>query len=94
MSFGIDVNILLYASDQSNPLHPKAASFLESCASGKRVFCIAWLTAMSYLRMATHGSIFSRPLSADEACANLDALFTAALPRARQEDGFWNVYRK
>ena len=35
MSFGIDVNILLYASDESSPLHDKAAEFLSRCASGK-----------------------------------------------------------
>jgi predicted nucleic acid-binding protein len=36
MSFGVDVNILLYASDGSSPLHEKAKAFLERCANGAR----------------------------------------------------------
>jgi hypothetical protein len=94
MSFGIDVNILLYASDESSALHPKAVAFLEQCAAGREVFCLAWVTVMSYLRMATHPSIFERPLTHDEAVRNIDALLT--LPHCRvigEEEGFWDIYR-
>lgn len=95
MSFGVDVNILLYASDESSPQHDKATAFLARCASGPEVFCIAWLTAMSYLRIATHASIFERPLSPKEAMRNVEALLS--LPHCRsisEEDGFWDVYRR
>jgi uncharacterized protein len=47
MSFGVDVNILLYASDGSSPLHEKATAFLEQCANGREVFCLACGTIMS-----------------------------------------------
>jgi toxin-antitoxin system PIN domain toxin len=95
VSFGIDVNVLLYASDTSSPWYDKASDFLQRCATGREVFCIAWVTAMSYLRMATHGSIFAVPLTADEAAANVEALLT--LPHCRalgEEEGFWAVYRQ
>ena len=95
MSFGIDVNILLYASDDSSPLHQKATAFLEQCAGGREVFCLAWITIMSYLRMATHPSIFERPLSHDEAMRNVEALLN--LPHCRvigEEEGFWDTYRE
>ena len=95
MSFGIDVNILLYASDGSSPQHEKASAFLEQCANGREVFCLAWLTIMSYLRMATHPSIFERPLTHDEAMRNVEALLS--LPHCRvigEEEGFWDTYRK
>ena len=94
MSFAIDVNILLYASDDSSPAHAKAAAFLGRCVQGPEVFCIAWLTAMSYMRMATHPSIFQRPLKHDEAARNIGALL--ALPHCRalaEEEGFWQTYR-
>jgi toxin-antitoxin system PIN domain toxin len=95
MSFGIDVNILLYASDKSSPLHSKAASFLDDCASGHEVFCLAWLTLMSYVRMATHPAIFERPLSHDEAIRNVDALIAARTCRViGEEDGYWDFYRR
>jgi uncharacterized protein len=94
MSFGIDVNILLYASDEENPLHHKAADFLSGCARGREVFCIAWLTVMSYLRIATHASIFQRPLTPHEAMQNIDALLS--LPHCRtvgEDEGFLQTYQ-
>jgi toxin-antitoxin system PIN domain toxin len=95
MSFGIDVNILLYASDDSSPCHQKAAAFLQQCAAGPEVFCLSWTTIMSYLRMATHPNIFERPLTHDEATRNVEALLK--LPHCRaigEEQGFWDTYRK
>jgi hypothetical protein len=95
VSFAIDVNILLYASDRGSAMHAKASAFLQSCATGKGVFCIAWVTAMCYLRMATHGSIFTHPLSPADACANLEALL--GLPHCRalgEDEGFWAAYRE
>lgn len=95
MSFGIDVNILLYASDRGSPLHARATAFLERCAGGDELFCLAWITLMSYLRMATHPSIFAKPLSHDEAAGNVEALL--ALPHVRvigEEENFWSAYRR
>jgi toxin-antitoxin system PIN domain toxin len=95
MSFGIDVNILLYASDQSCPQHADASAFLQSCASDAQVFCLAWVTVMSYLRMATHPRIFAQPLSHADAASNIEALM--ALPHCRvigEHDGFWKSYRE
>ena len=93
MSFGIDVNILLYASDTASPKQQRAEAFLDACAERGEVFCLAWLTVMSYLRMATHPKIFSAPLSAADALLNMQALM--ALPHCRvisEEQGFWQHY--
>jgi toxin-antitoxin system PIN domain toxin len=95
MSFGIDVNILLYASDAGSPLHAKASRFLAGCAHGREVFCLAWPTLMGYLRMATHPRIFARPLSHAEAAGNVDALLSLPHCRALGEgEQFWRGYRE
>ncbi len=94
MSFAIDVNVLLYASDRSSPNSDRAVEFLAECAAGPEVVCVAWPTLMGYLRLATHPSIFARPLSPDEAMGNVEALLR--LPHLRalgEEEGFWSVYR-
>lgn len=94
MSFGVDANILLYASDRDSPVHHKATAFLEKCASEGELFCLAWVTLMSYLRIATHPSIFAKPLTHESAAQNVDALL--ALPHVRligEDDGFWTGYR-
>lgn len=95
MSFALDVNILLYASDSESPYHEKAKVFLETCMQQEDVFCIAWATAMSYIRIATHPSVFDRPLTPDEAMANIGTLLS--LPHVRflsEEEGFWGIYRE
>jgi toxin-antitoxin system PIN domain toxin len=94
MSFALDVNILLYASDTSSPHFERARSFIESCMVQDEVFTVGWLTVMSYLRIATHPAVFDRPLSPDEAMANIEMLLD--FPQVRflsEEDGFWNAYR-
>jgi toxin-antitoxin system PIN domain toxin len=95
LSFAVDVNILLYASDSDSHFQPQAVAFLERCIRDREVFCLAWPTLMSYLRMATHPSIFARPLSHDDAARNLEGLLEAPHVRILAEDeGFWKVYRE
>lgn len=58
------------------------------------LFCVAWATLMSYLRMATHPRIFAHPLSPSEALGNVEALI--GMPRMRvlpEGDKFLDVYR-
>ncbi len=95
MSCSCDVNVLLYASDASSPVHSAARAFLEQVASGGDLLCLAWPTVMSYLRIATHPRIFASPLTPAEALGNVEAL--AHLPRVRllaEEPGFLEVYRE
>ncbi len=94
MSFSLDVNVLLYASDRSSERHQKARRFLDACAAGPEILCLAWPTLMSYLRIATHPRIFAAPLSPEEALGNVSALL--ALPHIRplaELDGFLEAYR-
>ena len=94
MSYSLDVNLLLYASDTSSPFHPKAKGFLESCMTPRDVLYLAWPTVMSYLRIATHPSIFDEPLAQEEAMTNIETLLN--LPHIRclsEEDEFWESYQ-
>jgi predicted nucleic acid-binding protein len=94
MSFALDVNILLYASDESGPYFEKARSFIESCIIQQEVFYLGWPTVMSYLRISTHFSVFDHPLSPKEAMGNIETLIN--LPHVRflsEGKGFWEAYR-
>lgn len=93
MSYALDVNVLLYASDRSSARHEPARRFVERCAAGPDLLCLAWPTLMAYLRIATHPAIFADPLSPADALANVAALL--ALPHARgvsERDGFLDAY--
>ena len=95
MSYSVDVNVLLYASDQANPRNDMAMQFLQNRASDPELFCIAWSTVMAYIRISTHPSIFSHPLSPEEALGNVENLLD--LPRVRvlsEDDDFLVMYRK
>jgi len=95
MSYSLDVNLLLYASDRSYERHDAARRFLDSCAEGPELLFLAWPTLMAYLRIATHPSIFAAPLSPDEAFDNINALL--AMPHARavsELDGFTEAYKQ
>jgi toxin-antitoxin system PIN domain toxin len=94
VSYSLDVNVLLYASDQSSERHVRARRFVEACAAGPEILCLTWPTLMSYLRIATHPRIFSTPLSPEEALGNISAL--VALPHVRavsEVDGLLDAYR-
>ncbi len=94
MSFSCDVNVLLYASDTSSPVHGAAGRFLEEAAAGGDLLCLGWLTVMSYLRISTHPRIFAAPLTPALALSNIEAL--AGRPHVRmlaEEEGFLEVYQ-
>ena len=94
MSFALDVNILVYASDTGNPLYEPATSFLDRCVQGRELFYLGWPTVMGYLRIVTHGAVFDRPLTPAQAMANIETLL--GLPHMRvlaEDEGFWDVYR-
>jgi len=95
VSFSLDVNILLYASDQASPHYITASRFLAECAFGSELCYLAWPTLMSYLRITTHSRIFAQPLSPSEALKNLLGLL--GLPHVRtlsEGPDFLNVYQE
>jgi len=93
LSYSLDVNVLLYASDEGSARHKRARDFIEACAAGPEIFCLAWPTVMSYLRISTHPRIFASPLTPNVAMANVTSLLR--LPHVRpiaELDGFIDAY--
>jgi len=94
MSYSLDANLLLYASDEASPRFDSARGFLDERRWDPDVLCLAWPTLMAYLRIATHAGIFGAPLTPQAALANIEALL--ALPRTivvTERDGFLSAYR-
>jgi toxin-antitoxin system PIN domain toxin len=94
VSVTVDANVLLYASDESSAYSPAAADLLRDLAAGPEIVYLFWPVAMSYMRIATHHAIFRRPLTAEEARSNVDAL--VRLPHVRtpgEGERFWELFR-
>lgn len=90
MSVTVDANVLLYASDAGSPRHSRALDVLRRHVEGRELLYLFWPVALAYLRIATHPSIFERPLSPAEATTNLRGLVERANVRTPGEDErFW-----
>lgn len=95
MTATVDVNILLYASHQESPFHLRARQFMQHIASGPAIVHLFWPVLIGYLRIATHPTVFDRPLSLSQAIAGIDDLVGRPHIRVTGEsDGFWEVYRR
>ena len=95
MSYTVDVNILLYASDRESPFHQAAAAFLGERAGDPDIFCLMWPVIMGYVRLATHPRLFDRPLTPSAAVSNVAAL--VVMPRCRvvsEPEDFLEAYRE
>jgi uncharacterized protein len=90
VSFAIDTNVLLYASDEASPHHARALEVLDEIALGPELAYLFWPVTMGYLRIATHPAVFEHPLSHADARANVESLL--ALPHVQaigEDDRFW-----
>jgi toxin-antitoxin system PIN domain toxin len=93
VSFAVDANLLLYASDRGSSLHTRAVELLDEIAMGPELAYLFWPAAMAYLRIATHPAIFARPLSHADARANLESLLSLPHVQAVGEDeAFWHRF--
>ena len=68
-----DVNLLLYAVDESSPRHEAARSWLEERLSGSETFSLAWSVLLAFIRLGTNPRVFESPLSLDEALDLVDS---------------------
>jgi toxin-antitoxin system PIN domain toxin len=93
VSFAVDANLLLYASDEKSPLHERAVDLLDRIAIGPELAYLFWPVTLAYLRIATHPAIFARPLSHADARANVESLL--GLPHVQapgEDDRFWDRF--
>jgi toxin-antitoxin system PIN domain toxin len=94
VSVTVDTNVLVYASNESDPAHPAARDLLERLAAGPSLVYLFWPALLGYLRIVTHPAILSKPLAPRLAMGNVEQLL--ALPHVRapgEGAGFWQQYR-
>lgn len=93
MSATLDANVLLYASDARSPYRDRAVELIDEVARGPQIVYLFWPTVMAYLRLATHPSIFARPMSMADARSNVSQLLTLPNVQTAGESGrFWERF--
>lgn len=68
----LDANVLLYAYNPASAHHAACRAWLERVLNGREQIGLPWQTALAFLRIATNGRVFERPLDAGEAVAIVD----------------------
>jgi len=63
----IDVNLLIYAYDDSSEFHDHSRAWLEDAFSEVVPVKLAWSTIHAFLRLSTHPSVHLHPLAMREA---------------------------
>jgi toxin-antitoxin system PIN domain toxin len=94
LSATLDTNVLVYASNEDDPVHEAARALVERLAAGPDLLYLFWPTLLGYLRIVTHPGILVRPLRPRLALDNLAALL--ALPHVRspgEAERFWDLFR-
>jgi uncharacterized protein len=69
----VDANVLLYAVDEVSTHHETSRSWLDASLGGNEGVGFAWQALLAFLRISTSTSIFTQPLSVDEAADQVDA---------------------
>jgi toxin-antitoxin system PIN domain toxin len=68
-----DVNLLLYAVDETSPRHDDARVWLEQTLSGSETVAFAWVVLLAFVRLSTHAAVFAHPLGLEEALDLVDS---------------------
>lgn len=58
----VDANVLLHAINRASPRHRPAREWLDGALAGPETVGFAWLALLAFLRLATHPTVFPRPL--------------------------------
>ncbi|MBV6509238.1 MAG: Ribonuclease VapC37 [Acidimicrobiales bacterium] len=67
-----DVDLLIYAVEETSHHHDRARRWLEARLSGTETFGLAWLVLMAFLRLSTQPRVFESPLEVREAFDCID----------------------
>lgn len=58
-----DVNLLIYAVDESSPHYTRARAWLEQTLSGTEEVGFAWLALVGFIRISTNPAVLANALS-------------------------------
>jgi toxin-antitoxin system PIN domain toxin len=95
VSVTVDANVLVYASNEADPVHRQARALIEGLAAGPGLVYLFWPVLMGYLRLVTHPAILPRPLSPSSAAENVASLLALEHVRSPGEsEAFWMTYQR
>lgn len=67
-----DVNLLVYAADETAALHKPALKWVEATLSGPETVAFAWLVLIGFVRLITNPRVFQDPWGVGQALDVVD----------------------
>jgi uncharacterized protein len=67
-----DVNVLVYAANESTSQHASALAWVEDTLSGTETVAFAWPVLTGFVRVVTNRRVLQRPWDAEHALAVVD----------------------
>jgi toxin-antitoxin system PIN domain toxin len=67
-----DLNLLVYAADETARLHEPALSWVEETLSGPETVALAWLVLIGFVRLVTNPRVFRDPWQVEQALDVVD----------------------
>jgi toxin-antitoxin system PIN domain toxin len=77
MVVAVDTNILVHAANMASPRHVLCARVLEQVGDDESVIALTWPVIYEFLRVATHPSVFAKPMSFTTAWAKVTAMLAS-----------------
>lgn len=94
MTATVDVNILVYATDETSARYRRARALVEHISTSATITYLFWPVLVGYLRIVTHPAITESPLRPADALANVDALLSRPQVRTAGEgEAFWASFK-
>jgi hypothetical protein len=91
----LDLNILLYALNRDADRHQQAKAWLERALSAEEPVALPWAVLLGFLRVATSGRVFRRPLTPTQALTVVDGwLAQPSVVALNPGEEHWPVLRQ
>ncbi len=95
MSCTLDVNVLVYAADQTSNRHTRARALLDHVATSPAITYLLWPVLLGYVRIITHPLILQSPLSPEAAIADIDELVhRPQIVTVGEGERFWETFKR
>jgi len=63
----VDLNVLVYAVNESSPQHQLLRSWLSDALNGDESIGLPWVVLLGFVRLSTNARVFTKPLTCRQA---------------------------
>lgn len=94
MSKTLDVNVLVYAADETSERHQRARALLEHTATSPSITYLFWPVLLGYVRIITHPAILTSPLAPATAIQDVGNLIERPqIVVTGEGERFWTAFK-